>query len=110
MSKAVFARCFNWLVEKVNETLDVKTVKRAYFIGVLDIAGFETFDVRKQKLNSSRLRNIINNVKNSLFLKSSTVSNNFALTLQMKDYSNFSIILCSSWNKRNTKRKASSGR
>ena len=45
LSKAVFARCFNWLVEKVNETLDVKTVKRAYFIGVLDIAGFETFDV-----------------------------------------------------------------
>ena len=49
MSKAVFARCFNWLVDKVNETLDVKTVKRAYFIGVLDIAGFETFDVRRKK-------------------------------------------------------------
>ena len=45
LSKAVFARCFNWLVEKVNLTLDVKTIKRAYFIGVLDIAGFETFDV-----------------------------------------------------------------
>jgi len=25
--------------------LDVKNVKRAYFIGVLDIAGFETFEV-----------------------------------------------------------------
>ena len=47
LSKAVFARCFNWLVEKVNQTLDVKTVKRALFIGVLDIAGFETFDVNK---------------------------------------------------------------
>ena len=45
LSKAIFARCFNWLVEKVNETLDVKTIKRAHFIGVLDIAGFETFDV-----------------------------------------------------------------
>ena len=44
LSKAVFARCFNWLVEKVNLTLDVKTIKRAYFIGVLDIAGFEVFD------------------------------------------------------------------
>ena len=53
LSKAVFARCFNWLVEKVNETLDVKTVKRDYFIGVLDIAGFETFDVRKQKKQNS---------------------------------------------------------
>ena len=45
MSKAVYSRCFNWLVERVNETLDVKTAKRAYFIGVLDIAGFEVFDV-----------------------------------------------------------------
>ena len=44
MSKAIYARCFNWLVERVNETLDVKTVKRSYFIGVLDIAGFEVFD------------------------------------------------------------------
>ena len=44
LSKAIYARCFNWLVERVNETLDVKTVKRAYFIGVLDIAGFEVFD------------------------------------------------------------------
>jgi myosin heavy chain 6/7 len=36
---------FEWLVARVNQTLDVKT-KRQYFIGVLDIAGFEIFDVR----------------------------------------------------------------
>ena len=35
---------FCWLVERVNVTLDVKA-KRQYFIGVLDIAGFEIFDV-----------------------------------------------------------------
>ena len=35
---------FVWLVERVNQTLDVKA-KRQYFIGVLDIAGFEIFDV-----------------------------------------------------------------
>ncbi|CAF1406288.1 unnamed protein product, partial [Didymodactylos carnosus] len=34
---------FCWLVERVNVTLDVKA-KRQYFIGVLDIAGFEIFD------------------------------------------------------------------
>ena len=45
LSKAIYGRCFNWLVEIVNITLDVKGVKRAYFIGVLDIAGFECFDV-----------------------------------------------------------------
>jgi len=44
LSKAMYARAFNWLVVVCNETLDVKNVKRAYFIGVLDIAGFETFE------------------------------------------------------------------
>merc|ERR1712127_1027334 len=44
LSKAAFARAFTWLVEVVNVTLDVKELKRAHFIGVLDIAGFETFE------------------------------------------------------------------
>lgn len=44
LSKSIYARAFNWLVERVNTTLDVKT-KRQFFIGVLDIAGFEIFDV-----------------------------------------------------------------
>ena len=35
---------FIWLVERVNLTLDVKS-KRQYFIAVLDIAGFEIFEV-----------------------------------------------------------------
>ena len=35
---------FDWLVARVNQTLDVKA-KRQYFIGVLDIAGFEIFEV-----------------------------------------------------------------
>ena len=46
LSKAVFSRAFAWLVEVVNVTLDVKDLKRAHFIGVLDIAGFETFEVK----------------------------------------------------------------
>ncbi len=45
LSKSIYSRCFNWLVDRVNQTLNVKTVKRAFFIGVLDIAGFEIFDV-----------------------------------------------------------------
>ena len=43
LSKSIYSRLFQWLVDRVNETLDVKT-KRQYFIGVLDIAGFEIFD------------------------------------------------------------------
>ena len=44
LSKAAFSRAFTWLVVIANETLDVKELKRAHFIGVLDIAGFETFE------------------------------------------------------------------
>jgi myosin heavy chain 6/7 len=44
MSKGMFDRLFKWLVKKCNETLDTQQ-KRQHFIGVLDIAGFEIFDV-----------------------------------------------------------------
>jgi len=44
MAKAMFDRLFKWLVKRVNETLETGQ-KRVQFIGVLDIAGFEIFDV-----------------------------------------------------------------
>ncbi|CAF5081814.1 unnamed protein product, partial [Rotaria magnacalcarata] len=43
LSKSIYFRMFCWLVERANMTLDVKA-KRQYFIGVLDIAGFEIFE------------------------------------------------------------------
>ena len=43
LCKSIYSRCFNWLVDCINETLDVKRTKRQHFIGVLDIAGFEIF-------------------------------------------------------------------
>ena len=42
-AKSLYSRMFDWLVARVNKTLDTK-VKRQFFIGVLDIAGFEIFD------------------------------------------------------------------
>lgn len=44
LCKGIFDRLFKWLVKKCNETLDTQQ-KRQHFIGVLDIAGFEIFDV-----------------------------------------------------------------
>jgi len=44
LSKCIYERMFNWLVVNVNKTLDTKD-RRAFFIGVLDIAGFEIFEV-----------------------------------------------------------------
>ncbi|XP_062376920.1 myosin-7-like [Sardina pilchardus] len=43
LSKSVYEKMFNWMVVKINQTLDTKQ-PRQYFIGVLDIAGFEIFD------------------------------------------------------------------
>ncbi|CAD5223229.1 unnamed protein product [Bursaphelenchus okinawaensis] len=45
LAKALFARIFNWLIKKCNMTLDAKDLSRDIFIGVLDIAGFEIFDL-----------------------------------------------------------------
>ena len=47
LAKTIYDRMFAWLVKRVNKTLDTKA-KRNYFIGVLDIAGFEIFDVSKE--------------------------------------------------------------
>ena len=49
LAKALYHRMFNWLVARVNKTLDTKK-PRQYFIGVLDIAGFEIFEVRLKLL------------------------------------------------------------
>lgn len=48
LAKATYDRLFKYLVKKCNETLDTKQ-KRHTFIGVLDIAGFEIFDVSELK-------------------------------------------------------------
>jgi myosin heavy chain 6/7 len=44
LSKAMYQRMFKWLVTRINKTLDTKS-RRNFFIGVLDIAGFEIFQV-----------------------------------------------------------------
>uniref|UniRef100_A0A1I8EED0 Myosin motor domain-containing protein n=1 Tax=Wuchereria bancrofti TaxID=6293 RepID=A0A1I8EED0_WUCBA len=44
LAKAIYARMFAWLIKRCNKTLDAQDRSRDYFIGVLDIAGFEIFD------------------------------------------------------------------
>ncbi|MBN3271147.1 MYH7 protein, partial [Polyodon spathula] len=43
LAKAVYEKMFNWMVVRINQTLETRQA-RQYFIGVLDIAGFEIFD------------------------------------------------------------------
>ena len=43
LAKAIFERLFDWLCVNINQALST-TLPRNFFIGVLDIAGFEIFD------------------------------------------------------------------
>ncbi|XP_062409597.1 myosin heavy chain, fast skeletal muscle-like [Sardina pilchardus] len=43
LSKSIYERMFLWMVIRINQMLDTKQ-PRQFFIGVLDIAGFEIFD------------------------------------------------------------------
>ncbi|KAM6976546.1 myosin-7-like [Aplochiton taeniatus] len=43
LSKSVYEKMFNWMVVRINLSLDTKQ-PRQHYIGVLDIAGFEIFD------------------------------------------------------------------
>ncbi|XP_035297121.1 myosin-2 isoform X3 [Cricetulus griseus] len=43
LAKAMYEKMFLWMVTRINQQLDTKQ-PRQYFIGVLDIAGFEIFD------------------------------------------------------------------
>ncbi|CAI4223566.1 unnamed protein product [Auanema sp. JU1783] len=45
LAKALYARMFSWLIKRCNKTLDAQDLSRDCFIGVLDIAGFEIFDL-----------------------------------------------------------------
>ena len=45
LAKSIYEKEFLWMVIRINEQLDTKQ-QRNYYIGVLDIAGFEIFDVR----------------------------------------------------------------
>ncbi|PWZ00223.1 LOW QUALITY PROTEIN: hypothetical protein BCV70DRAFT_226818 [Testicularia cyperi] len=44
LSKTLYEKTFGWLVDRINKALDRPTSKSS-FIGVLDIAGFEIFEV-----------------------------------------------------------------
>merc|ERR1711970_778753 len=44
IARAIYERTFRIVVEKCNESLSDKTMKKVQYIGVLDIAGFEIFD------------------------------------------------------------------
>ena len=45
ITKAIYERMFKWIVQRINKSLDRSKRQGASFIGILDIAGFEIFQV-----------------------------------------------------------------
>ena len=45
LSKATYERLFKWIVTRINRSLDRTKRQGASFIGILDIAGFEIFEL-----------------------------------------------------------------
>ena len=45
IAKAIYERMFKWIVQRINKSLDRSKRQGASFIGILDIAGFEIFQV-----------------------------------------------------------------
>lgn len=48
ISKTIYEKMFRWLVARINRALDRTKRQGASFIGILDIAGFEIFQVSPQ--------------------------------------------------------------
>ena len=46
IAKACYERMFRWLVNRINRSLDRSKRQGASFIGILDMAGFEIFEVQ----------------------------------------------------------------
>lgn len=45
LCKAVYSRMFSWLVARINDSIKVTSGMRTEVMGVLDIYGFEVFEV-----------------------------------------------------------------
>ncbi len=109
ISKAIYERMFKWIVQRINKSLDRSKRQGASFIGILDIAGFEIFqvsDIQEQQsmCQEKKLFNLL-----IYHDKSWTLLNNCASTIQTRSYSNCSITQCSYSNRKSTSVRCSNG-
>lgn len=102
LAKAIYAGLFDWLVEKVNKSLEAGKRRTGRSISILDIYGFESFKV-VYFLSHSRYCEffiflyIVNFFR--IFLVASfreTVLSNFASTLPMRGCNSILTAICSS--------------
>jgi hypothetical protein len=96
LAKTLYERNFAFLVERINKAIDGhKSKDKLGFIGVLDIAGFEIFEVNS----------FIVLIEDANYFYSLIVLNNFVSTIPTRNFSNSLIKTCLNWSKRNTRKK-----
>ena len=93
LAKALYEKSFGYLVERINQSMERAFVKSS-FIGVLDIAGFEIFQVRLMFV---------------LLMNRRIVSSNCVLIIPMRNCSNFSITICLFLSRRSMREKILNG-
>ena len=111
-SKSMYGALFDWLVQRINRTIASGAVddkkgmnsKNRCFIGVLDIFGFENFQV-----NSFEQVSIISHAYYAAVFKTNSNSCSYALILPMKLSNTTSTILYSSTSRAFMKRRESIG-
>ena len=74
ISKAMYERLFKWIVIRINRSLDRTKRQGASFIGILDIAGFEIFDINSFEqlcinYTNEKLQQLFNHTVSQLHFK-----------------------------------------
>ncbi|NWX04278.1 MYH1B protein, partial [Caloenas nicobarica] len=82
LAKAVYEKMFLWMVVRINQQLDTKQ-PRQYFIGVLDIAGFEIFDASTTEILFNSLEQLCINFTNE---KLQQFFNHHMFVLEQEEY------------------------
>ena len=59
LAKAIYERLFKWIVYRINRSLDRAKRTGVSFIGILDIAGFEIFQVRVRLILPHKVKNVV---------------------------------------------------
>ena len=104
LAKSLYSKLFDWMVEKLNECLFVDKYTLRNFIGVLDIFGFENF-----KVSISHLVTLLTIVSLNHSCSSTPWNNSLSISPTRSSKSS-SITTSSVWNKKNTRRKRSTGK
>ncbi len=71
IGKAMYERLFKWIVTRINRSLDRTKRQGASFIGILDIAGFEIFQLNSFEqlcinYTNEKLQQLFNHTVSSL--------------------------------------------